>query len=123
MDYLLLNQFGYSLYSVYLVVTYVEQKRIGLNQSVAVNDLVFALHGWLLNGITMGQCFKYGFDKKTVSIRYMSVLILLLVLNLYNICLGLGGKLDWYTTTNADYPFNVVSFFGCQFTSGSAHAI
>ncbi len=58
-DYLLYNIQGFTFYSIYTIVTYIEQRRLNLTESVQENDIAFAVHAVLLTIVTIVQATIY----------------------------------------------------------------
>ncbi|KND00420.1 lysosomal Cystine transporter [Spizellomyces punctatus DAOM BR117] len=59
LDFLALNLWGFLCYSIYNVGLYVNRDKWGLDNSVQLNDVVFAIHACILTALTALQSFIY----------------------------------------------------------------
>ncbi|KRX09131.1 hypothetical protein PPERSA_08847 [Pseudocohnilembus persalinus] len=77
LDYVLLNFFGYTFYSIYSSFGYFNPEGSGVGE-VDIQDLVFCYHGLILNFVTIGQCIYYPKGKNKINL-YAKILASVLV--------------------------------------------
>ncbi|TPX56007.1 hypothetical protein PhCBS80983_g04869 [Powellomyces hirtus] len=76
LDFVYLNLFGFLSYSIYNIGLYVNQKEWGNEESVHVNDVVFALHALILTFVTVVQSVIYRRTRsKPVSIATKAFIV------------------------------------------------
>ncbi|MES1909846.1 MAG: hypothetical protein MHM6MM_002540 [Cercozoa sp. M6MM] len=114
LDYLTYNITGFVAYSIYCVVTMIQQKRYDeISQSVKPNDTAFAVHAVAVNLFVAFQCMIYERGTQKVSPACRNSVILILVIAGYNVLLAGLGIMKWAVTpASSPGELNVVEYFG-----------
>mmetsp|Transcript_28633 Transcript_28633/g.35093 ORF Transcript_28633/g.35093 Transcript_28633/m.35093 type:complete len:288 (+) Transcript_28633:25-888(+) len=106
-DYQLYNFTGFLCYSIYTISTFIHNNGINNNDNpIAINDIAFAVHAFILTVITCIQILIYERGDQKLSrfaILYTSGLWLLTI---YNIILSIFGNLSWFD------GYSSIEFFG-----------
>ena len=115
-EFLAYNATGFFFYSIFNVVTFVEQRRLHLDAAVEPNDVAFALRALLITLVTIGQCLVYERGGQRVNRAHVVVILALWLLAAYNVVLCLLGILPWAAHvkpgTEATFQYTLMQYFG-----------
>jgi hypothetical protein len=89
----LYNITGFLFYSIYTLVNYENQHRLGLTLSVSLQDIVFALHALATQAVICTQCLLYRKAGHNVNIYHGAICLALWIGALLHIILASVGVL------------------------------
>jgi cystinosin len=112
LEYQAYNFTGFAFYSIYTVVNYIEQRRLGLPPSVALNDVAFAVHAFIVTCLTSIQVYQYREKGRSLDRPQFYLLFTLWAFAIYNFFLAAIGALPLYCSTCSGYTFSALEFLG-----------
>lgn len=113
-EFAALNTLGFTFYCIYVIFGWHFQHRWDLVKSIDIQDLLFAAVCGLSVYILFVQTFILYRRTITGSIHiiYQFVMFGLILMALYNVALGLGDKLPWFSKESDAYAYSVIQFLG-----------
>lgn len=113
-DFEVYNLLGFTGYSIYTIWGYVDNK-IGTG-TVAIQDVVFAVHAWLLTVVTIIQMFIY-YDKNDPDQKVSSTCITIVICIIWGVLQIIFiervlGLYDPHVTPDRPFIFNTVIYLG-----------
>jgi cystinosin len=114
LEFQLWNITGFTFYLLYTTIGYWQQHTTpGLTHSITINDITFAGHAFCMNIALSIQCIVWGkTNKQGISRVHVGMVCGLWLLAFYNVFLGAGGFLPWFSHSSSSYSFSVVQFLG-----------
>lgn len=110
-EYQAYNITGFTLYSIYCIVTYWAQHHYDLTTSVEINDICFSLHAVLITCVIIWQCYTYKLSTQTINKYHVGIVIIMWILVIYNVVLCIFNILPWVDTTSS-YQYSLMEYFG-----------
>lgn len=112
-EYQAYNITGFLFYAVYSITDYIVQHdpKLGLAQSVEINDLVFVIHAVLITIFIIYQCVIYKLKSHTLNRWHVYLVCVFWILLAYNCALAVAGILPFVNRTQ-HYEYSVVEYLG-----------
>ena len=113
-EFLVLNMIGFVFYCVFVWGGSYFQRHYGLTESITIQDKFFATCGSIVTFSIGAQAFIFYPKTRTGEFRFINIVfgILLVAFGAYNILLGIGGFLPWFSKHETPYTFSVIHYFG-----------
>jgi len=112
-EYQAYNMTGYIFYFIYCYSDYIVQhdSKLGLTQSVEINDLVFVSHAVIIQSVVVWQCLTYKLKTHHLNRWHSYIIAVYWILLSYNLALCAAGILPFVNRT-PDYRYSVVEYLG-----------
>lgn len=108
------NMLGFLYYFIYTILGFYFQHKWHLTHSIAYQDIIFAVCTFTTVYIIAFQALIL--YPETISgnfhIVHKILMIILLVIGVYNIFLGIGGYLVWFSHSEDAYAYSVIQYLG-----------
>lgn len=113
-DYQIWNWSGFFWYLNFTIIGTIFQEHYEMQKTIHPNDIAFAINAFFACSIIGIQCFIYPSGKREHIFHpvHLTLVIVIWVLAIYNVLLGLGEFLPWYSKTISPYAFSVIQFLG-----------